>query len=85
MWDDDWDIRRRDYKQLYVRINGKGTAHNEDVVDEWNMAKQEQALINFAGVDDEFFTEKILPISEYAQAWELTKSQKHLKVILETS
>jgi hypothetical protein len=26
-----------------------------------------------------------LPISEYAQAWELAKSQKHLKVILEIS
>jgi 2-desacetyl-2-hydroxyethyl bacteriochlorophyllide A dehydrogenase len=36
-------------------------------------------------IDTKFFTEKILPISEYAQAWELAKSQKHLKVILEIS
>jgi 2-desacetyl-2-hydroxyethyl bacteriochlorophyllide A dehydrogenase len=34
-------------------------------------------------IDTKFFTQKILPISEYAQAWELAKSQKHLKVILE--
>ena len=31
------------------------------------------------------FAEKILPFSKFAQAWELAKSQKHLKVILEIS
>ena len=36
-------------------------------------------------VDMTFFTEKILPISQYAQAWELARSQKYLKVILEIS
>ena len=34
-------------------------------------------------IDTKFFTEKILPISEYLQAWEFAKSQKFLKVILE--
>ena len=33
-------------------------------------------------IDTTFFMEKILPISEYARAWELAKSQKYLKVIL---
>jgi 2-desacetyl-2-hydroxyethyl bacteriochlorophyllide A dehydrogenase len=36
-------------------------------------------------IDTRFFTEKKLPIAEYAQAWELARSQKHLKVILEIS
>jgi len=45
----------------------------------------EMAIELLPQIDTRFFTEKILPISEYAQAWELTKSQKHLKVILEIS
>jgi hypothetical protein len=28
------------------------------------------------------FMDKVLPLSEFKIAWELTKSQKHLKVIL---
>jgi threonine dehydrogenase-like Zn-dependent dehydrogenase len=45
----------------------------------------EMAIELLPQIDTRFFTEKILPISEYAQAWELAKSQKHLKVILEIS
>ena len=45
----------------------------------------EMAIELLPQIDTKFFTEKILPISEYAQAWELAKSQKHLKVILEIS
>jgi threonine dehydrogenase-like Zn-dependent dehydrogenase len=33
-------------------------------------------------IDTTFFTEKILPLADFGQAWELAKSQKHLKVIL---
>jgi 2-desacetyl-2-hydroxyethyl bacteriochlorophyllide A dehydrogenase len=33
-------------------------------------------------IDTTFFMKKILPISEYARAWELAKSQQYLKVIL---
>jgi threonine dehydrogenase-like Zn-dependent dehydrogenase len=36
-------------------------------------------------IDTSVFTEKILPISEYAQAWELAKSQTYLKIILKIS
>jgi 2-desacetyl-2-hydroxyethyl bacteriochlorophyllide A dehydrogenase len=33
-------------------------------------------------IDTRAFTEKILPLSEFGQAWRLAESQKHLKVIL---
>ena len=36
-------------------------------------------------IDTTFLTEKMLPIDQYAQAWDLAKSQKYLKVILEIS
>ena len=33
-------------------------------MDEWILTRQEQALINFTGVDDEYFAEKILNVSK---------------------
>jgi hypothetical protein len=33
-------------------------------------------------IDITRFTEKILPITYYAKAWELANSQKYLKIIL---
>jgi threonine dehydrogenase-like Zn-dependent dehydrogenase len=33
-------------------------------------------------IKTEIFTEKILPLADYAQAWELARSQKHLKIML---
>jgi 2-desacetyl-2-hydroxyethyl bacteriochlorophyllide A dehydrogenase len=43
----------------------------------------EMAIELLPQIDTRYFTEKTLPISEYAQAWELARSQKHLKLILE--
>lgn len=45
----------------------------------------EMAIELLPQINTKFFTGKVLPISEYAQAWELAKSQKHLKVILKIS
>ncbi|MGD9251390.1 MAG: alcohol dehydrogenase catalytic domain-containing protein, partial [Desulfobacterales bacterium] len=36
-------------------------------------------------IDTSAFTQKILPLSDFKQAWELTESQAHLKVILSVS
>jgi 2-desacetyl-2-hydroxyethyl bacteriochlorophyllide A dehydrogenase len=33
-------------------------------------------------IKTEIFTDKILPLDDYAHAWELARSQKHLKIIL---
>jgi 2-desacetyl-2-hydroxyethyl bacteriochlorophyllide A dehydrogenase len=33
-------------------------------------------------INTEVFTENILPLTEYEQAWELARSQEHLKIIL---
>jgi 2-desacetyl-2-hydroxyethyl bacteriochlorophyllide A dehydrogenase len=33
-------------------------------------------------IDTEIFIDKILPLADYARAWELARSQKHLKIIL---
>jgi 2-desacetyl-2-hydroxyethyl bacteriochlorophyllide A dehydrogenase len=45
----------------------------------------EMAVELLPQIDTSVFTEKILPLSEYAQAWELAKSQKYLKIILKIS
>jgi 2-desacetyl-2-hydroxyethyl bacteriochlorophyllide A dehydrogenase len=45
----------------------------------------EMAIELLPRIDTRFLIEKILPFSQYAQAWELARSQKHLKVILEIS
>jgi hypothetical protein len=45
----------------------------------------EMAIELLPQIDTTKFTEKILPITEYARAWELAKSQKYLKIILKLS
>jgi 2-desacetyl-2-hydroxyethyl bacteriochlorophyllide A dehydrogenase len=45
----------------------------------------EMAIELLPQIDTSVFTEKILPISDYAQAWELAKSQTYLKIILKIS
>ena len=43
----------------------------------------EKAIELLPQLEAEAFLEKILPLSEFAKAWELARSDKHLKIILE--
>jgi len=44
----------------------------------------EMAIELLPQIDTAVFTEKVLPIDDFARAWELARSQDHLKVILKT-
>lgn len=61
---DDWEIRRRDYGDLFIRIKGNGTPVTEDDVLMWQNKKTQEALINWTQLRDDFFQEKILEISK---------------------
>ncbi|MCB0281367.1 MAG: hypothetical protein H6627_06910 [Calditrichae bacterium] len=61
---DDWDIRRRDYGDLFIRIIGNGTPATEDDVFMWQNNYAKKALINWTQLRDDFFEEKILDISK---------------------
>jgi hypothetical protein len=65
-WDDNdrRDIRRKDYKELFIKITGNGIARDESQVRAWNIARQEQAIINFTAAGDDYFEEKILNVSK---------------------
>jgi 2-desacetyl-2-hydroxyethyl bacteriochlorophyllide A dehydrogenase len=45
----------------------------------------EEAIALLPQIDTTAFVEKIFPLSEFMNAWELTRSRKHLKIILKTS
>ena len=42
----------------------------------------EEALKLLPNLDTAAFTEKVLPLEEFAEAWKLQKTGKHLKIIL---
>jgi len=44
----------------------------------------DEALNLLPKIDTAAFTEKIMPLEEFSQAWKLQKTGKHLKIILKT-
>lgn len=44
----------------------------------------DEALVTLPALDTRSFFEKVLPLEEYAQAWELSRRREHLKIILQT-
>ncbi len=61
---DDWDVRRRDYKDLFLRIKGNGEAVDENKVHDWQTEKKSSALVDYSSLRDDVFEEKILKISK---------------------
>jgi hypothetical protein len=61
---DDGDVRRNDYKDLYLKITGTGTAVDEDMVYEWQNEKKSSALMDYSSLRDDVFEEKVLQISQ---------------------
>jgi hypothetical protein len=44
-----------------------------------------EAITLLPELETSAFTEKILPLAEFRDAWELVNARKHLKVILQVS
>lgn len=59
---DDWDVRRRDYDDLFIRISGNGTPADEDEVLDWQNQVKAKSLIHFTQLRDDIFNEKILDV-----------------------
>jgi D-arabinose 1-dehydrogenase-like Zn-dependent alcohol dehydrogenase len=45
----------------------------------------EEAITLLPELETNAFTEKIMPLAEFREAWELVQARKHLKVILQVS
>jgi len=61
---DDWDIRRSDYRELYLRVKGNGKAVDEDGVYDWQTEKKSSSILDYSSLRDDIFEEKILNISK---------------------
>jgi hypothetical protein len=61
---DDWDVHRRDYDDLFIKIMGNGTTASEDDIMEWQNQVKASSIINYTQLRDDAFEEKILNISK---------------------
>ncbi|KAA3614199.1 MAG: hypothetical protein D8M58_18575 [Calditrichaeota bacterium] len=62
----DWDIRRRDYRELHIKITGSGTAVDDDVVYDWQSEKKSSAILDYSSLRDDVFEETIMKLSKAA-------------------
>jgi len=62
-YNDDYDVRRRDYRDLYLRISGSGETSTADDVAQWQNSIKEKSIVDYTSVRDERINETIMKVT----------------------